>query len=98
VLGIGYWGKRQQVRLKGWRYQNEVATEIQPDEQGRLWSEELQSFVTKNGSYVRLYDAFGNLHSDEVSGKVNQASLEARAEERNLLLAKLRAKALTRKI
>jgi Putative restriction endonuclease len=85
-----YWGKRQSVRLKGWRYANKVQTDIEPDEQERLWSEELECFVAAENSYLRLYDRNGNQLLDEVTGKVQ----EAKAQERNFFLEKLRSKGI----
>jgi Uma2 family endonuclease len=64
-----YWGKRQSVRLKGWRYTAGIATEIQPDAQGRLWSAELESFVVGNGSQLNLYDANGVIRLNEAEGE-----------------------------
>jgi Uma2 family endonuclease len=77
-----YWGKRQQVRLRGWRYANEFISEIQPDAQGRLWSIELDSFVVGEGSKLHLYDANGGLRLDELEGQ--KASIFAKLRERGI--------------
>ena len=47
-------------RLLGWRYTDEgEAAPIEPDEQGRIWSEELESWLVADGGYLRLYDRAG---------------------------------------
>jgi len=49
------------VRLRGWRYQNSVSEELMSDNQGRLWSNELQSWLKPDDAYLRLYDQHNNL-------------------------------------
>ncbi|NWJ48727.1 MAG: Uma2 family endonuclease [Chloroflexi bacterium] len=54
--------KKYAARLYGWRYNAErEAQRIESDAQGRLWSEELESWLAADGRYLRLYDAAGNL-------------------------------------
>jgi Uma2 family endonuclease len=43
--------------LKGWRTKNGQTTEIQPNEDGWLWSEQLNSWLVADEEYLRLYDA-----------------------------------------
>jgi Uma2 family endonuclease len=81
-----YWGKKQPVRLKGWRYENEVATEIQPDQQGRLWSAELDSFIGREGSQLFLYDQTNKMRLTEKEGEKTQ--------ERDRIFNKLRAQGI----
>ncbi len=49
----------QGSRLKAWRLQNNEYVPLPEDEQGRLWSEVLQSWLVVEGRYLRLYDAQG---------------------------------------
>jgi len=52
--------KKAGERLYGWRYTwNGDAAPIEPDEQGRMWSEELESWLVADGGYLRLYDHTG---------------------------------------
>ena len=52
--------KRIGKRLLGWRYgTDKQAVTIKPDEQGRMWSEELESWLVADGGYLRLYDGNG---------------------------------------
>ena len=53
--------KKGERRLHGWRYSGKDAEAIEPDEQGRLWSEELDSWLVPDGLMLRLTDADGNL-------------------------------------
>lgn len=45
-------------RLFGWRLDGRLREmiEIQPDAEGRLWSEQLQCWLVPEGIYLRLYD------------------------------------------
>lgn len=48
-------------RLKGWRYDSRKSSyhELQPDNQGHIWSEELSSWLVPDGEHLRLYDRYG---------------------------------------
>jgi hypothetical protein len=61
----GNW--RTYGRLVGWRKQaNSVQhEEIPKDEAGRLWSEQLQSWLVMDGKLLRLYNAEGQLRLTE---------------------------------
>jgi Uma2 family endonuclease len=48
--------KRMKTRLKGWRYENGVAQELLPNEQGWLWSNELGCWLAPEGAILRLKD------------------------------------------
>lgn len=54
------WTRARGIRLCGWRYENGQPLEIQRDEQGRLWSEELQCYLVPDGYFLRLVDSKGN--------------------------------------
>ena len=63
------WEGTNDRRLLGWRYQNGMPVEIQSDEQGRLWSEELDSWLKAEGINLRLYDRENNLRLTENEAK-----------------------------
>ncbi len=73
-------------RLRGWRYDGSVeginGQELEPDEQGRLWSEELESYLIPDGTKLRLSDREGRLRltADEVV--VLEGAARREAEER----------------
>ena len=55
----GFWRVTGETRkLRGWHYPvgSLEPVELEADEQGRLWSEVLQSYLVADGSTVRLYD------------------------------------------
>lgn len=62
-------------RLLGWRYENGQAVELQPDEQGQLWSEELDSWLKVDGVYLRLYDRDNNLRLTETEANKRDKEL-----------------------
>lgn len=63
---LGTWSKAK-TKLRGWQYQNKQATEIQPDAKtGWLWSNELDSWLAQDGSYLRLYDREKKLRPTQV--------------------------------
>ncbi len=77
-----------EINLKGWRYENGLPQEIEPNEYGWLWSNELESWFIAEGSYLRICDKDGNPRPT-----VEEAALEqAEADRRTLqeLLEKLR--------
>jgi Uma2 family endonuclease len=63
------WSGTNDRRLLGWRYQNGEPVEILADEQGRLWSEELNSWLKADGNYLRLYDRENHLRLTESEAK-----------------------------
>jgi hypothetical protein len=89
--------------LEGFRLAGRFYQPIEPDEQGRLWSEKLGAFVglwhgdieDKDGNWVRLFRADGTLvpTSDEKAEAERQrAEAERRrADEAEAELARLRA-------
>jgi Uma2 family endonuclease len=50
---------RMGSRLMGWQVQGDLR-ELEVDEQGRLWSEQLESFFVPDGEFLRLYDRDGH--------------------------------------
>jgi Uma2 family endonuclease len=52
-------------RLRGWRYSGRKMIELEPDERGWLWSEELESWLVPDEAYLRLYDRNGQLRLTE---------------------------------
>jgi Uma2 family endonuclease len=76
-------------RLLGWRYTKGSPEEIQADEQDRLWSEELNSWLVADGSHLRLYDQQNNMRlketeAQEITIQTNQqriAELERQLKE-----------------
>lgn len=70
------------VQILGWRYENGVTTKIEPDEQGRLWSAELASWVVAENGMLRLYDTVGNRRLTEGEAEFQRArQQEQRAEQ-----------------
>ncbi|MEI7554232.1 hypothetical protein, partial [Candidatus Chlorohelix sp.] len=75
---------------------------IEPDEQGRMWSEELESWLIEDGGYLRLYDHTGAMRltkgeAEEVGRKVEyqraevaQQKAERERLEKEAAWAKLR--------
>ncbi len=64
------WSGTNGRRLLGWRYTSDgIPLELAPDEQGRLWSEVLESWLVADGPNLRLADQAGQLRptSTEVS-------------------------------
>ncbi|MEI6047056.1 MAG: Uma2 family endonuclease [Chloroflexota bacterium] len=86
----------EQLRLIGWRLDT-LSGEYRPiekDSAGRLWSEQLQSWLTVEDKYVRLYTREGELRLTGLEAQNQQAALErARAEVTKPKAALERAKA-----
>ena len=92
-------------RLRGWRYQASATgadtgteiIELSPNEQGWLWSEELDSWLVPDAEYLRLYtkDKTRRLTAAEKEHSALE-NLLAKSEKEHAaletLLAKLRAK------
>ena len=66
-------------RLHGWRYSGSDAEAIEPDAQGRLWSQELESWLVPDGLMLRLTDADGNLRLTKAEAKEREKE-QARRE------------------
>jgi Uma2 family endonuclease len=65
------------LRLKGWRLENGQAIEIVPNDQGWLWSNELDSYLVADKEYLRLYDRTGKMRLTEA-----EAERAAKEQER----------------
>lgn len=76
--------RRTQQRLMGWRRNTATGEmgEMLPDEQGRLWSEHLASFLVPDDTYLRLYDS-------SLQRCLTEA--EALAQKTEVLIQKLRS-------
>lgn len=76
------WSGTQGRRLLGWRYENAEPVEIPADQQGRLWSEELNSWLKADGNYLRLYDRENHLRLIETEAYQQRiAELERQLRE-----------------
>ncbi len=67
--------KKVRVRLRAWTYKNGKIEEMQPNERGWIWSEELDSWLVPDDDFLRLYDRDGNRRLTEEETK--QLALEA---------------------
>lgn len=72
------------TRLRGWRYAEGKAQEIPPDEQGWLWSEELQSWLVPNNCLLQLHDSEFRLRLTDYEAQ-EQATKMAEAREQAAL-------------
>jgi Uma2 family endonuclease len=68
-------------RLRGWRIQGGVALPQAPDGAGRVWSDELQSYLVPDGSLLRLYDRQGEQRLTEAEAERRAKEAERRAKE-----------------
>lgn len=55
--------KHKMPRLWGWRLDTytKINIALEPDELGRIWSEQLDSWLVPDGEMLRLYDKDGNI-------------------------------------
>jgi Uma2 family endonuclease len=78
-------------RLLGWQF-NKVTgaiTEMVPDQEGRLWSQHLDSFLVPDGISLRLYDSNHQLRLTEAEALAQERN--TLAQERDALAQKLRS-------
>lgn len=61
--------KTKTPRLWGWRLDGKVFQKLEPDENGWLWSEQLDSWLAPDGAYMRLYDRDKNLRLNEAEAE-----------------------------
>jgi len=74
------WPKRVGTRLLGWRYDAQGnSTTIKTNEEGRMWSEVLDSWLEPDGLYLRLYDREGQLRLTGEEAGEKQVKIEAQA-------------------
>lgn len=80
-----YW--KDGKRLRGWSYENGQLRELEPNEQGWLWSKELNSWLEPDNEYLRLRD---NKKKRRLTGV--EAERAARKAERASRIAERAAK------
>jgi Uma2 family endonuclease len=85
-----YW-RRTKRRLIGWQLDQTTGTAIEmvPDQQGRLWSQQLESFLVPDDMYLRLYDSNNQRRLTEAQALAQEN--EALAREKEALIQKLRS-------
>jgi Uma2 family endonuclease len=89
-MGVGeyiFWDPRPSVRprkspLQGWRCGMGIPEEMPLSEHGWLWSDELESWVVPDGSFIRLYtrDGILRLKGEDAERAAKEASLAREAE------------------
>jgi Uma2 family endonuclease len=83
--------KHPKPRLYGWQIQDGKAFPITPDEDGSIWSNELESRLVPAEEMLHFYDKEGNLRLTELEFRRREAEaqyharLEAERRERNAL-------------
>ena len=87
--------EREKPPLRGWSCAEGVAHEMQADQQGRMWSPALESFIVADQNYLRLRDASGarRLTGEEAERAAKERALageEAERAAKERLAAKLR--------
>jgi Uma2 family endonuclease len=87
---------REQNRLIGWRLDENTGEYVRlpKDETGRMWSEELQSWLVVEGPLLRLYSADGERRLTQGEAGFEQAAIiQARVDEERAIarVEKLRA-------
>jgi hypothetical protein len=82
--------RKNPQRLFGWRLNRETnQVVVMPTGQdGRIWSNHLDSFLVPDGKYLRLYDQFGHLRLTGFEAQTIRAEMEA--QRANKLAEKLR--------
>jgi hypothetical protein len=84
------WTKAKGIRLRGWNYDKGRPVEMERDERGWLWSEELNSWLGPDGYHLRLYDTDGRQRlnrGEEAEQRLREA--EGRIAELQRLLDQL---------
>ncbi len=77
----GFWTNETR-RLRGWRYPaTDGAVELVADEQGRLWSDEMESWLVPDGVNLWLFDHHDNRRLSEA-----ETERQAREVERQALV------------
>jgi Uma2 family endonuclease len=76
-----YWPDKP-LRLKGWRYEGDQIIELVADKQGRLWSEELESWLKADRKLLRLYDQNKQLRPTQEEARLMLAEVEQPAKEK----------------
>ncbi|HET6381930.1 MAG TPA: Uma2 family endonuclease [Armatimonadota bacterium] len=75
-------GCAEEMRLRGWFNSNGRASEAAKDGRGRIWSEELESWLISDGPLLRLYDRDLNLRhtGEEAERAAKERALVAREQ------------------
>jgi Uma2 family endonuclease len=68
-------------RLRGWRYVGGTPEELPIDTHGRLWSDELASYLVPDGAFLRLYDHDGQMRLTQAEAAAADAATERAAKE-----------------
>jgi Uma2 family endonuclease len=68
-------------RLRGWRRVGTTLEEVPVDAQGRLWSDELASYLVPDGAFLRLYDRAGQMRRTQAEAAEANAATERAARE-----------------
>jgi Uma2 family endonuclease len=89
-----YWRDKSR-RLRGWHYQGAEIIELEPDERGWFWSNELDSWLVSDNALLRLYDRDGQIRLTEAEAEraakeAERAAKEAERAAKELAWAKLR--------
>jgi hypothetical protein len=81
--------RRPRRKLIGWQLNKTTGTAIEmvPDQQGRLWSQQLESFLVPDGMYLRLYDNNNQRRLTEAEARAEEN--KTLAQEREALRQKL---------
>jgi len=85
------WPREIGTRLLGWRYDAQgQPVSIKPNQDGRMWSEVLESWLESDGLYLRLYDAQGELR---LTAEAAESLARQKAEEQTKTVELARQKA-----
>lgn len=87
--------KTQEPRLWGWRLVQGRFQPLEAGVDGRMWSEQLASWLVPDGEYLRLYDKEGNLRltgeeAARLFGQTQQHRADAEQHRAERLAQKLR--------
>ncbi len=94
---LQYWGG--EVRLRGWRYHDGQAVEIEPNADGWLWSEQLGLWMAVENVNLRLHTADGSrlmteAEQERARGDQERARGDQERAKLQALLDKLQAKGI----
>ena len=86
-----FWFSPNTLEFQGFHLLDGEYQEIQPDEQGRLWSKQLQLFLGIHEQKLRFFTPEGErVPTPEESAQTAQQQLELERQQREKLAAKLR--------
>lgn len=85
-------------QLLGWQWNQTTGKmeQMQPDEQGRLWSQQLESYLVPDGTHVRFFDRWGHLRltgeeAERQAKEIERQAKEAALQRVEALVRQLRA-------